>query len=95
MNSNGGTTQSQASQSSKETLANNYIELGDAYYNSDNPKAAIAAYNNALQTTDAVKREALRGLLYAYSADNQIPQAIKAGEDLIAHLQPLNQMLID
>lgn len=75
--------------SSKEELAQRHVTLGMAYMNKGQLNESIQSYEKALQTSPSVKRQALSGLMYAYAANKQTSEAIRAGEELILYLETI------
>ncbi len=75
----------------KEKQASDYVALGNALLNKDQPKEAIDAFKKALELSGTAKQEALGGLVSAYDANNQPSEAIKSAEELIAYLKTLPQ----
>lgn len=76
---------------SKDVLAQRHVTLGMAYMNKGQLSESIQSYEKALQTSPSVKRQALSGLMYAYAANKQTTEAIRAGEELIAYLETIKE----
>ena len=63
--------------------AEKYNDLGAAYYNVGDPRAAVSAYNNAIAVSPERKQYALPGLIYAYHAVGENDKAILATEEYL------------
>lgn len=74
---------------SPEVQALHYLQLGDAQYNVNNYKEAVAAYEKSLtfKGGDTNQTKALQGLVYAYERAGRHQDAIKTAQRVVEYYE--------